>query len=512
MYDNKFTFTEKFIEHVKKDIYFRNVHLFLKRVKNVIRVKNVNQVRQNLFICLRNLTLQWYISESSENIKNWLRYDNEIEYWKKELLKRFKKSVSVAMTSLIKKKYSMNDVKRRRKSREYADVILRVAKSTDLIPKISQIFLIYNEIDVKFQRNLSMSKFDIKLNNFLTELNDKKNVWWQLAERKRSDENSYEFSINIQNQNSYEYFRYATYQFEYQRFRNDRDESSRYLQYIESQRYDQLYDDAREYQSQKYQSRDYFNQSDNSSKSVSTSISYFNSISQNDINRNQKSSLNTDQTSNDNEYQSRSDSLKNTSSKNDSSSAFDQIRSNWNSRSIQFSLWSNEFDQRNDEYKSKANNAEMNESNLNQKYFHEDEHDEEYLQKEQDQNVSINFAEYDDKSNELYYEEIAMNSEKKYETFVEFVEIEVSCIKCKKIFSFRNKLHKHLKKNCQAIKSTKFIREKSVKSTNIKDSKTFAVTKSIIVKFTASTSDKDYELTFRKWNYVEALVKLESNL
>jgi hypothetical protein len=57
MYDNKSTFIENFIEHVEKSIYFRNVHLFLKRVKNVVRVKNVNQVRENLFICLRDLTL-----------------------------------------------------------------------------------------------------------------------------------------------------------------------------------------------------------------------------------------------------------------------------------------------------------------------------------------------------------------------------------------------------------------------------------------------------------------------
>ncbi len=101
MYDNKFTFTEEFIEHVEKDIYFRNVHLFLKRVKNVIRVKNVNQVRENLFICLRKLTLQWYTFELFENIKNLLKYDNEIEYWEKKLFKRFKKSASVVIVRVL---------------------------------------------------------------------------------------------------------------------------------------------------------------------------------------------------------------------------------------------------------------------------------------------------------------------------------------------------------------------------------------------------------------------------
>jgi hypothetical protein len=80
------------------------------------------------------------------------------------------------MTSLMKKKYIVKNVKRRRESRKYAEMILRVAKSTELISKINQIFLIYNEIDVKFQRNLSMSKIDTKLNNFLIDLDDKKNV------------------------------------------------------------------------------------------------------------------------------------------------------------------------------------------------------------------------------------------------------------------------------------------------------------------------------------------------
>jgi hypothetical protein len=80
------------------------------------------------------------------------------------------------MTSLVKKKYIMKNVKKRREFREYARMILRAAKSTELISKISQIFLIYNEIDVEFQRNISMLKTDIKLDNFLTKLNDRKNV------------------------------------------------------------------------------------------------------------------------------------------------------------------------------------------------------------------------------------------------------------------------------------------------------------------------------------------------
>jgi hypothetical protein len=58
MYENKSILIEEFIEHAEKDIYFRDVHLFLKRVKDVTKVKNAAQIRENLFTCLRDLTLQ----------------------------------------------------------------------------------------------------------------------------------------------------------------------------------------------------------------------------------------------------------------------------------------------------------------------------------------------------------------------------------------------------------------------------------------------------------------------
>ncbi len=149
----------------------------------------------------------------------------------------------------------------------------------------------------------------------------------------------------------------------------------------------------------------------------------------------------------------------------------------------------------------------MKKQNLKQKNSEKDEYNEKYSQKKQNQNIFVNFAEYDDQKNELYYEEIFVNSKKKYEIFVEFVEIKIFCIKCKKIFSFRNKLHKHLKKDYQTTKMTKSVREKFVKSIT----ETFIVTHSIIVKFTAFTSNKEYDLTFRKWNYAEIMIKLRSN-
>ncbi len=76
MYDNKSVLTEEFMKHAEENIYFKNVYLFLKRMKNVAKMKNAAYIRKNLFTCLRDFTLQWYIFELFENIKNLLRYDN----------------------------------------------------------------------------------------------------------------------------------------------------------------------------------------------------------------------------------------------------------------------------------------------------------------------------------------------------------------------------------------------------------------------------------------------------
>ncbi len=104
----------------------------------------------------------------------------------------------------------------------------------------------------------------------------------------------------------------------------------------------------------------------------------------------------------------------------------------------------------------------------------------------------MNFAKYDDHENELYYEKFSINSNEKYETFADFVKIETSCFQCKKIFSSRNKLHKHSKIDCKSIKAMNKVKSKMMKSISTNEEE------SIIIKFIAFKTDKEYELAFKK--------------
>ena len=201
MYDNKSINTGQVMKHVEKNIYFRDVHLFIDRAKDMTVIHDEQFVRENLFICLKETTLQWYISKISTEIKELLRYEQELRYWTKQLLKRFKESADVFMTTILRERYIMKNARRRRESREYASIILRAAKSTELKSHVNQIAIIYNEFDFEFQRDLIRSENVSSLNTFLREMNDFKHIWWALtAKNKSSSQTTYD---RYQSNNNY---------------------------------------------------------------------------------------------------------------------------------------------------------------------------------------------------------------------------------------------------------------------------------------------------------------------
>ena len=48
MYNDKFVRNETIIEHIEKETYFRNVHFFVERARNLALIKNIEMIRKNL--------------------------------------------------------------------------------------------------------------------------------------------------------------------------------------------------------------------------------------------------------------------------------------------------------------------------------------------------------------------------------------------------------------------------------------------------------------------------------
>jgi hypothetical protein len=175
-YDDKILITSKFMQHVEKNIYFRNVHLFLDRIRNFVATKKVEIMRNNLYTCLRESIMTWYTAKVSKEEKKLFKMKNNIDVWERYLLKKFRERLNVIMITITRERYILDDVRRRRESREYADIIMRAEKSAELSSKSHLIMLIYNDLNLKFQRNILMFELITNIQNFLQCFDDKKNI------------------------------------------------------------------------------------------------------------------------------------------------------------------------------------------------------------------------------------------------------------------------------------------------------------------------------------------------
>lgn len=90
-YEGKTIATGKAMEHVGKDTIFRDVHLFMKRVKDIAATQEDELVRQNLSTCFKRTALFWYTSELIADQKRLLKMGHGIEEWAQKLMACFKK-------------------------------------------------------------------------------------------------------------------------------------------------------------------------------------------------------------------------------------------------------------------------------------------------------------------------------------------------------------------------------------------------------------------------------------
>ena len=69
----------------------------------------------------------------------------------------------------------MKNVRKHKEFFEFAKIIIRKIKST-LMSIFFQIYLIYNDLKLKFERDLNKSNENITMNVFLQELKDNKKI------------------------------------------------------------------------------------------------------------------------------------------------------------------------------------------------------------------------------------------------------------------------------------------------------------------------------------------------
>ena len=162
------------MEHAGKDTYFRDVHVFIDRIIDVSRTKS-DLVRQNLLLCFRSSVLEWYISEFTDGEKRLLTYGNGVEKWTILFLARFKTSKFTGIAVVLKEKYTIFDVAKRRKFRKYAQTVIRAIKTTELGDTADHLLIVWNGLNVEFQRDIREPDKITTLNVFFFLINENLN-------------------------------------------------------------------------------------------------------------------------------------------------------------------------------------------------------------------------------------------------------------------------------------------------------------------------------------------------
>ena len=79
------------------------------------------------------------------------------------------------MIIITRERYTMKNARRKRESMKYVDIITRAIKTTNMT-MFAQIYLIYNELNLEFRRDLNKSTKVIIMKIFLQNVKNNKKI------------------------------------------------------------------------------------------------------------------------------------------------------------------------------------------------------------------------------------------------------------------------------------------------------------------------------------------------
>ncbi len=160
-----------------KDTYYRNVYLFIDRIRDAASVRGGDVVRANLSTCLRGSAQEWYSFELTQLERDALRGLGEgVDQRIQALEKRFKPSILISMTALTSEKYSLADARNRREPASFVQPIIRHAKGAGFDSVKAQLTYAWNQIDVKLKRDILKPNDNTTTSSFIQGLKAKKEI------------------------------------------------------------------------------------------------------------------------------------------------------------------------------------------------------------------------------------------------------------------------------------------------------------------------------------------------
>ena len=172
-----------------KNVYYRNVHLFIERILNLVVTKNHDVVKINLNTCLQNIVLIWYIDELTVLKRFELRQIDLTKKWINLFKKRFKFNQFVVINSLIAERFFIVDVRNDRESFSYVQQIVSYVKNVNFDFIYHQLIWTWRNLDSKFKRDIDAFIETTTLTQFLEKIKIKKKIWQNMYRSRNSQFN-----------------------------------------------------------------------------------------------------------------------------------------------------------------------------------------------------------------------------------------------------------------------------------------------------------------------------------
>jgi hypothetical protein len=119
------------VVNAKRHVFYKNVYVFVNRLKNMINIWENDKLRIVLSQCFRDATLIWHSIELFDMKKDLLRQIN-LSFWYQALINRFKKRTFLTLSALQNFKYTLSDARSEKDSRLFAQQIFRSIKTINM--------------------------------------------------------------------------------------------------------------------------------------------------------------------------------------------------------------------------------------------------------------------------------------------------------------------------------------------------------------------------------------------
>ena len=164
------------IVSVGKDVYYRNVVLFVQHLQSFVTFRGAALVRANIAMSPRSSALEWYTSELSNFDRDALNNDLEVKSWINTLSHRFKLPTSVALNLLTDETYSLEDARARRPPTQYVKAIIQQGIGCNIVDVANQLSFAYRGITPKLKVFVSPPTKSTKASDFIRTFKEKQEV------------------------------------------------------------------------------------------------------------------------------------------------------------------------------------------------------------------------------------------------------------------------------------------------------------------------------------------------